>query len=83
MVILFIYKKTLKKEDMHCTCIIPGQDLGFALGCMSFRGLTPSLMLEYAISDQLLNFSHVILNPGRKSERENGNSWNSVVINGI
>lgn len=42
----------MKKEDIHCTCIIPGQDLG----------LTASL-LECAKSYQSLNFSPAILNP--------------------
>jgi len=86
-VILFIYKKTLKKEDIHCTCITPGQDLVFALGCLSFRGFTPSLMLEYDISYKVLNFSQVILNPGQNSigffiENQKDGKWEYLELCG-
>lgn len=62
----YLFTVVLKKEDIHCNCITPGQDLGLALGHMSFRGLTASL-LECAKSYQSLNFSSAILSPGQNS----------------
>lgn len=64
MMILFIYKKMLKEEDIHCTCITPGQDLGFALGCMSVRGLTLSdscWFMPYPTNAQVLAMLFSIL----------------------